>query len=114
MIYEKPRFVPTGIENWGKLEIAVEHSRKGWTLKILHLVYQRREVFSANIPTLPTNYILFFNSDCTVAELVNPRKSHFEVLLDSQNSHDMYMKSHNDYNPSERVDRGYDLFICSW
>ncbi|KAI4464278.1 ef-hand domain c-terminal containing protein [Holotrichia oblita] len=45
--------------------------------------------------------------DHGVAELVNPKKSHFEVLFDSQEYHDMYRKSHNDYNPSERIDRGY-------
>ncbi|GJQ86612.1 hypothetical protein Trydic_g7844 [Trypoxylus dichotomus] len=42
-----------------------------------------------------------------VAELINPRKSHLEVLLESQEGHELYRKSHNDYNPGERVERGY-------
>ncbi|CAH1117708.1 unnamed protein product [Phaedon cochleariae] len=40
-------------------------------------------------------------------ELVNPPKSPYEVLYDSQIGHEMYQRTHNDYNPSEQIKRGY-------
>lgn len=43
----------------------------------------------------------------SVKELVNPPKSTYQVLWDSQVGHDMYIKTHNDYNPGEQTHRGY-------
>ncbi|KAG5893704.1 hypothetical protein JTB14_017811 [Gonioctena quinquepunctata] len=40
-------------------------------------------------------------------DLVNPPKTPYEVLRDSQVAHEMYKKTHNDYNPAEQVERGY-------
>ncbi|XP_050307404.1 EF-hand domain-containing family member B-like [Anthonomus grandis grandis] len=45
--------------------------------------------------------------DITVKELVNPPKGPYEVLRESQVGHEMYKKTHDDYNPSERICRGY-------
>ncbi|XP_076269380.1 EF-hand domain-containing family member B-like [Rhynchophorus ferrugineus] len=45
--------------------------------------------------------------DITVKELVNPSKGPYQVLRESQVGHEMYKKTHNNYNPSERIDRGY-------
>nr|CAI5834934.1 unnamed protein product [Callosobruchus analis] len=45
--------------------------------------------------------------DIPLKELVNPPKTPYEVLWDSQVGHEMYRKTHNDYNPSEQVNRGY-------
>ncbi|KAK4880741.1 hypothetical protein RN001_008887 [Aquatica leii] len=39
--------------------------------------------------------------------VVNPPKTTYEVLWDSQVGHDMYIKSHNDYNPGEMKNRHY-------
>lgn len=39
-------------------------------------------------------------------ELINPPKTVYEVLWDSQVGHEMYKKTHNDYNPAERICRG--------
>lgn len=47
------------------------------------------------------------NRGIPLKELVNPSKSYYEVLKESQKGHDMYKKTHNDYNPSEKVDRRY-------
>jgi len=38
---------------------------------------------------------------------VNPSKGFYDVLKDSQAGHEMYKKTHNDYNPSEKINRGY-------
>lgn len=43
----------------------------------------------------------------SVKLLVNPDKSFYQVLYDSQDGHSWYRKTHNDYNPSERVCRDY-------
>ncbi|XP_022904917.2 EF-hand domain-containing family member B [Onthophagus taurus] len=45
--------------------------------------------------------------DCSAKDLVNPDKGFFEVLLDSQEGHELYRKSHNDYNLNEQINRGY-------
>ncbi|XP_030747876.1 EF-hand domain-containing family member B-like [Sitophilus oryzae] len=45
--------------------------------------------------------------DISVKELVNPSKGPYQVLAESQVAHDMYKKTHRDYNPSEKIDRGY-------
>ncbi|KAH1013812.1 hypothetical protein HUJ04_002751 [Dendroctonus ponderosae] len=47
-------------------------------------------------------------SDISLKEVVNPSKSHYEVLRDCQVGHELYKKTHNDYNPSEKVQRGYN------
>lgn len=39
-------------------------------------------------------------------DLINPPKTVYEVLWDSQVGHEMYKKTHNDYNPSEKICRG--------
>ncbi|CAG9858399.1 unnamed protein product [Phyllotreta striolata] len=42
------------------------------------------------------------------AELVvNPPKTPYEVLTESQKAHEMYVKTHGDYNPSEKLHRNY-------
>ncbi|XP_048521250.1 EF-hand domain-containing family member B isoform X2 [Dendroctonus ponderosae] len=46
--------------------------------------------------------------DISLKEVVNPSKSHYEVLRDCQVGHELYKKTHNDYNPSEKVQRGYN------
>ncbi|CAG9765813.1 unnamed protein product [Ceutorhynchus assimilis] len=46
----------------------------------------------------------------TVKELVNPPKSHKQVLEESQVAHELYKKTHNDYNASEQVTRNYKNF----
>lgn len=43
--------------------------------------------------------------DIPVKELVNPPKGVYQVLWDSQVGHELYKKTHNDYNPSEQVNR---------
>ncbi|KAJ8981215.1 hypothetical protein NQ317_004157 [Molorchus minor] len=45
--------------------------------------------------------------EVTVKELVNPPKTPYQVMWDSQVGHAYYRKTHNDYNPSEPVNRGY-------
>lgn len=45
------------------------------------------------------------NLDISVKDLVNPPKTPYEVLWDSQVGHELYRRSHNSYNPSEHVDR---------
>ncbi|KAF5276955.1 hypothetical protein FQR65_LT16119 [Abscondita terminalis] len=42
-----------------------------------------------------------------VKDLVNPPKRVYEVLWDSQIGHEMYAKTHNDYNVGERINRQY-------
>ncbi|KAJ8958834.1 hypothetical protein NQ318_019596 [Aromia moschata] len=49
--------------------------------------------------------------ETTVKELVNPPKTHYQVVWDSQVGHHYYRKTHNDYNPSEQVDRGYNSYF---
>lgn len=43
--------------------------------------------------------------DVTAAELVSPSKTASEVIAESQIGHALYRKSHNDYYPSEQVNR---------
>lgn len=38
---------------------------------------------------------------------MNPSKGFYDVLKESQVGHEMYKKTHNDYNPSEKINRGY-------
>ncbi|CAG9833594.1 unnamed protein product [Diabrotica balteata] len=45
--------------------------------------------------------------ETSVKELVNPPKTPYEVLWNSQIGHEKYKKTHNDYNPGERLHRGY-------
>ncbi|XP_046734253.1 EF-hand domain-containing family member B-like [Diprion similis] len=46
-------------------------------------------------------------SNGTAAELVNPRKTAAEVISASRIGHRLYRKTHNDYDPSEQVNREY-------
>nr|XP_023011847.1 EF-hand domain-containing family member B-like [Leptinotarsa decemlineata] len=48
-----------------------------------------------------------FTREIPLRELVNPPKTPYEVLQESQVGHELYKKTHNDYNPSEQVERGY-------
>lgn len=43
----------------------------------------------------------------SIAELINPPKTVYQVLYDSQIGHDLYKKTHDDYNPGEQVNRNY-------
>lgn len=43
----------------------------------------------------------------TAGEVVNPPKSYVDVMEDACAAHDMYRKSHNDYDPGEGVQRNY-------
>lgn len=47
------------------------------------------------------------NKNESVKELVNPPKGVYQVLSDSQIGHELYRKSHNDYNTGERICRNY-------
>ncbi|KYB27190.1 EF-hand domain-containing family member B [Tribolium castaneum] len=47
------------------------------------------------------------NKDESVKELVNPPKGVYQVLTENQIAHEMYKKSHNDYNVGERICRNY-------
>ncbi|KAF2903686.1 hypothetical protein ILUMI_02481 [Ignelater luminosus] len=66
------------------------------------------------IPGLPTGMDIVnttfgkpTNRVTTVKDLVNPPKTVYQVLWDSQVGHDMYKKTHDDYNPGEQAERGY-------
>ncbi|XP_057652847.1 EF-hand domain-containing family member B-like [Diorhabda carinulata] len=45
--------------------------------------------------------------ETSVKELINPSKTPYEVLWESQVGHDYYKKTHNDYNAGEQLLRGY-------
>lgn len=47
-----------------------------------------------------------YNPETKVKDLINPPKTPYEVLWDSQVAHEWYRKTHNDYNPSEQISRG--------
>lgn len=45
--------------------------------------------------------------DISAGELVNPPKSYLDVMEESNVGHDMYKRTHNDYNPGEQIERNY-------
>lgn len=45
--------------------------------------------------------------DISAGELVSPQKSYVDVIEDSNIGHDMYKRTHNDYNPGEQIERNY-------
>ncbi|KAJ3655579.1 hypothetical protein Zmor_014702 [Zophobas morio] len=47
------------------------------------------------------------NKDESVKELINPSKGVYQILTESQIGHDLYKKSHNNYNAGERICRNY-------
>lgn len=51
-------------------------------------------------------YNYMYNPETKVKDLINPPKTPYEVLWDSQVAHEWYRKTHNDYNPSEQISRG--------
>ncbi|KAL1494658.1 hypothetical protein ABEB36_010225 [Hypothenemus hampei] len=61
----------------------------------------------AGMNPVETTYGQPSKKDITVKELINPSKGVYEVLRESQLGHDLYKKTHNDYNPSEQMNRGY-------
>ncbi|XP_017785362.1 PREDICTED: EF-hand domain-containing family member B-like [Nicrophorus vespilloides] len=45
--------------------------------------------------------------DVTMKELINPPKSTYEIQFETNEFHNMYKKSHNDYYPGEKINRNY-------
>ncbi|XP_045472375.1 EF-hand domain-containing family member B-like [Harmonia axyridis] len=48
-----------------------------------------------------------YNYDTTAKELIQPPKTRYQVLWDSQINHDNYKRIYGSYNPGERIVRGY-------
>ncbi|XP_044752597.1 EF-hand domain-containing family member B [Coccinella septempunctata] len=48
-----------------------------------------------------------YKYDCSVKDLIQPPKTPYQVLWDSQINHDAYKKVYGSYNPSEQINRGY-------
>ncbi|XP_018569649.1 EF-hand domain-containing family member B-like isoform X2 [Anoplophora glabripennis] len=46
--------------------------------------------------------------ELTTQELVSPPEPPYKVIWDSHAMHERYKKTHDDFNPSERISRGYD------
>lgn len=46
-------------------------------------------------------------SATTVADLVSPQKDYLDVMEDSRKGHDMYKRTHNDYDVGEKIARNY-------
>ncbi|GLV38607.1 uncharacterized protein CBL_05606 [Carabus blaptoides fortunei] len=60
-----------------------------------------------NIDPYSTTFGKKVVSDITAKELVSPSKSYDQVFNESEQGHELYKKSHNDYYVSERVNRKY-------
>ncbi|KAK5646766.1 hypothetical protein RI129_005230 [Pyrocoelia pectoralis] len=61
----------------------------------------------AGMDTILTTYGKPNDGKVTAKDLLNPPKTTYQVLWDSQVGHELYIKTHNDYNPGEGKDRKY-------
>lgn len=50
-------------------------------------------------------HLLLSTIETPLKDVLNPPKTRYEVLYDSQVGHELYKKTHNDYNPGEQVSR---------